>query len=132
MGDPISNPTTDIFFFVCIFFLFTRDQFILFAVLIPQCRSWYLMSRHKFVWHAHRLRSLVTDVTPTGMHAYDGHSNTLWLCHEQGCLYWNLHCVLHVDSHQRASFLHTTLATIINGLICVGLVYPSSYPVDSV
>ena len=85
-----------------------------------------------FDWRAHRLRSLVTDVTPTGMHAYDGHSNTLWLCHEQGCLYWNLHCVLHVDSHQRASFLYTTLATIINGLICVGLVYPSSYPVDSI
>ena len=85
-----------------------------------------------FDWHAHRLRSLVTDVTPTGMHAYDGHSNTLWLCHEQGCLYWNLHCVLHVDSHQRASFLYNTLATIINGLICVGLVYPSSYPVDSI
>ena len=49
-----------------------------------------------FDWRAHHPRSLVTDVTPTGTPAYDGHSNTLLLCHEQGhcldrtpdCTFW--------------------------------------------
>ena len=36
-----------------------------------------------FDWRAHRPRSLVTDVTPTGMHAYEAHSYTTWLCHER-------------------------------------------------